>query len=135
VVIPKFFCVESPFVQHCSIEAMERLADGVRARVVLRPELTNSWGGAHGGLIATLLDASMTVAARYAIDPEGAQSVATLDLFTSFVAQAKSRLDCEAGVAHRRGSMIYMEAVARNEHGEIVAMAKGTFQALSGARR
>ncbi len=74
----KFFCVRSPFVDLCSLEEVERLPDGVRSRVVLRPELMNSWGGAHGGLIATLLDASMTVAARYAVDPEGQQAVATV---------------------------------------------------------
>jgi acyl-coenzyme A thioesterase PaaI-like protein len=44
-----------------------RLEDDVRSRVRPRPELTNSWGGAHGGLIVTLLDASMTVAARYSL--------------------------------------------------------------------
>jgi uncharacterized protein (TIGR00369 family) len=133
--LPKFFCVESPFIEHCSIEALERLPDGVRARVTLRQELTNSWGGAHGGLIATLLDASMTVAARYALDTQGLQSVATMELFMSFIAQAKSRLECEAKIVHRRGSTLYMEAVARNEDMEIVAMAKGTFHALSAVRR
>ena len=128
----KFFCVDSPFVGHCSIEEAGRTADGVRSRVRLRPELANSWGGAHGGLIATLLDASMTVAARYALDPEGAAGVATVDLYTTFIGQAKTELTCEAHVTAQRGSMLYLEGVARNEDGELVARSAGTFKALSG---
>jgi uncharacterized protein (TIGR00369 family) len=128
--MPKFFCVDSPFVEHCSIEAGERLADGVRAHVSLRPELTNSWGGAHGGLIATLLDASMTVAARYAVDPEGRQDVATVDLCATFIGHSKATVTCEARVTSRRGSMLYLEAQATNEDGALVARAIATFKAI-----
>src|SRR5690606_16355444 len=81
--MPDFFCVDSPFAAHCALEAIERLPDGVRSRVVLRPQLSNSWGGAHGGLIATLLDASMTVAARFAVHPEGTVPTSTTDLSVS----------------------------------------------------
>ena len=129
----KFFCVESPFVAHCFIEAGERLPNGVRARVALRPELTNSWGGAHGGLIATLLDASMTVAARYAVDPEGARGVATIDLCTTFIGQAKIALTCEARLTGRRGSLLYLEAEARSEDGELVARAVATYKVIGKA--
>jgi uncharacterized protein (TIGR00369 family) len=126
----KFFCVESPFVEHCFLEAGERLPDGVRSRVALRPQLKNSWGGAHGGLIATLLDASMTVAARYALDPEGRQSVATIDLAVTFIGQAKQALVCDAKVTARRGSMIYAQAQAENQDGDLVARAVATLRAM-----
>lgn len=126
----KFFCVDSPFVEHCHIEARERMPNGVRARVTLRPELTNSWGGAHGGLVATLLDASMTVAARYALHADGEQGVATIELCTTFMGQAKAHVDCEAKITHRGGSMLYLEARALNEAGGLVARAIGTFKAL-----
>jgi acyl-coenzyme A thioesterase PaaI-like protein len=128
--MPKFFCVDSPFVEYCSIEAGERLSHGVRSRVSLRPELTNSLGGAHGGLIATLLDASMTVAARYALDPEGREGVATVDLCTTFIGQAKAEATCEATVTGRRGSILYLEAQARNEDGDLIARAIATFKAV-----
>ena len=127
----KFFCVDSPFVKHCSIEEAGRLPDGVRSRVRLRPELVNSWGGAHGGLIATVLDASMTVAARYALHPEGELGVATIDLCTTFIGQAKAELTCEARVTAQRASLLYLEALARNEDGELVARGFATFKALA----
>jgi len=125
-----FFCVESPFVDHCFIEAVDRIPDGVRSRVRLRPELSNSLGGAHGGLITTLLDASMTVTARYALHPDGDVGTATVDLTTTFIGQAQSELVCEARLTARRGALLYLEAVARNENGELVARAVGTFKSL-----
>jgi uncharacterized protein (TIGR00369 family) len=126
----KFFCVESPFVDHCLIEAVERIPDGIRARVALRPQLMNSWGGAHGGLIATLLDASMTVAARYALNPEGKRAVASIDITLTFIGQAKEEVVSEARLTAVRGSMVYVEARANNESGELVARASGTFKAI-----
>lgn len=126
----KFFCVESPFVDLCSLEEVERLPDGVRSRVVLKPELTNSWGGAHGGLIATLLDASMTVAARYAIDPDGEQAVATVDLSVTYIGPGKVQIGCEARVTSKSGLMIYLEASARSQDGSLVARAIATSRIL-----
>lgn len=128
----KFFCIESPFVDYCFLEPVERLENGVRSRVRMRPELTNSWGGAHGGLTVTLLDASMSVSARYALDPEGKIGVATIDMSTSFIGQAREVLECEARVVNLQGSILFLEAEARNESGALVARAIGTFKALRG---
>lgn len=125
-VMANFFCVDSPFVEHCHIEAVERVANGVRSRVTLRPELMNSWGGAHGGLVAALLDASMTVAARYAVDPDGQQAVATVDLSVTFIGPGKVEIDCEAKVTGRNGAMIFLEAQARSLEGGLVARAVAT---------
>ncbi len=126
----KFFCVESPFVDHCFLEEEARLEDGVRSRVRLRPELTNSWGGAHGGLIVTLLDASMTVAARYMLDRDGKSGVATIDLTTTFIGQAKLILTCEASITAMHGSTLFGEAKALNEEGGLVARAVATLRAI-----
>jgi uncharacterized protein (TIGR00369 family) len=126
----KFFCVESPFVDLCSLEEVERMPDGVRSRVVLKPELTNSWGSAHGGLIATLLDASMTVAARYAVDPDGQQVVATVDLSVTYIGPGKAQIDCEARVTGRSGPMVYVEAKAFGADGRLVARAVATSRVI-----
>lgn len=126
----RFFCVESPFVDHCFLEEGERLDNGVRAFIRLRPELTNSWGGAHGGLTTTLLDASMSVAARYALAADGSRNVATIDMATTFIGKASKLLTCEAYVTSVKGRTVFTEAKARNEEQEIVARATGTFRAI-----
>lgn len=104
----------------------------MRSRVVLKLELTNSWGGAHGGLIATLLDASMTVAARYADDPEGRQAVATVDLSVTYIGPGKVQIDCEARVTGKSGPMIYLEAKAVSQDGSLVARAVATSRVIGG---
>ena len=126
----KFFCVESPFVEHCALSEVERLPDGVRSRVILKTELTNSWGCAHGGLIATLLDASMTVAARYAIDPDGKQVVATVDLAVTYIDAGKGSIDCEARVTSKSRAMVYVQALAWGGDGNLVARAIATSRVI-----
>lgn len=126
----KFFNVTSPFVAHCFLEEVDKATDIVRSKVVLRPELMNSWGGAHGGLIVTLLDATMTIAARYAVDPEGQKGVATIDLSTTFIGQAKAQLNCTAKVTAVRGASVFAEATIENESGELVARGVATLRAM-----
>jgi uncharacterized protein (TIGR00369 family) len=132
--MPAFFCVDSPFVEHCFLEAQERLADGVRAHVMLRPELGNSWGGAHGGLMATLMDASMTVAARYAASEDGSLPCATTDLSISFIGRAAREVVCEARVVSHRASTVHAEARCWNEDGGLIARAVATFRVTGAAR-
>lgn len=128
---PAFFGIESPFVAHCAIESVDRGVDGVRARLVVKPELTNSMGGAHGGAIATLVDAAMIAAARFSLDPEGQRPVGTVDLSISYIGQARGSLDCEARVVARRGNTFFAEALVRDEAGEPVARAVSTLRAAA----
>jgi acyl-coenzyme A thioesterase PaaI-like protein len=87
-------------------------------------------GWPHGGLIATLLDASMTVAARYTFDPDGSIDVATIDLTISFIGHAKETLLCDAKVTARRGSTVYAQAQAVNETGDLVASSVTTLRVI-----
>jgi uncharacterized protein (TIGR00369 family) len=125
-----FFNIPSPFVEHCSIESLEKIPDGVRTRLKLRPELSNSLGSAHGGVIATLLDASMVAAGRFAVAPDGSQPVSTVDLSISFIAPARSLIECEARVTARQNRTLYVEAMAWNEDKQPVARAIATMRIL-----
>ena len=129
-----FFGLTSPFVEHCSITEVGRTDEGFRTRVELQPKLTNSFGGAHGGLIATLLDATMTAAARHAAHPEGRDPVATVDLSVSYIGQAKSVIDCVGKLTARQGRTLYMESSAWNEDGALIARSTSKMRILSGAK-
>jgi uncharacterized protein (TIGR00369 family) len=129
-----FFGLNSPFVDHCFITEIERSGNGFRARIELRSELTNSFGGAHGGVIATLLDGTMTAAARYATHPDGLYPVGTVDLSISYIGQAKSIIDCLAKLTARQGRTLYMEGSAWNEENALIARATSTMRMLSIAK-
>jgi uncharacterized protein (TIGR00369 family) len=126
-----FFGIDSPFVAHCAIEGVDKGPEGVRARLVVGPELTNSMGGAHGGAIATLLDSAMVAAARFFLDPEGQRPVGTVDLSVSFIGKARGSLDCRARVVARRGSTLFAEALVQDEAGAIVARGVATLRAAA----
>jgi uncharacterized protein (TIGR00369 family) len=128
---PTFFGIDSPFVAHCAIEDVDKGPEGVRARLVVGPELTNSMGGAHGGAVATLIDAAMVAAARFFLDPEGQRPVGTVDLSISYIGQARGSLDCRARVIARRGSTIFAEALVQDEAGEAVARGVATLRAAA----
>ena len=55
---------DRPFANHLGIERVHN--DEGRALIALdvKPELRNSWKATHGGVIMTLLDSAMSLAAR-----------------------------------------------------------------------
>ena len=121
--------VRIPFVEHLGIELIEQSKE--RASVVLhkRPELLNSWGSAHGGVIMTMLDYVMSAAVRgyYAND----NSVLTVDLSLGFMnASVSDRILAEGKVLHSGKSTAFCEAEARDETGKLLAKALGTFKLL-----
>lgn len=97
------------------------------AEVVLpfRPELTNSTGVLHGGMLMSTLDFAMSAAAR-GDDPDG-WIVATIDMTTSFVAGGRGELTIRARTLRAGRSIVFCEAEARDEAGELVAKASGSF--------
>jgi uncharacterized protein (TIGR00369 family) len=122
----KFFGIEIPFAQQVGAHGVESGGGRAVATVEVRPELTNSRGNAHGGLLVTLLDITMGSAAR-SLDPE-TTAVITVSINTNFLLAARGRITFEARVLHAGRSLATCECDARNEAGELVAKSTGTFQ-------
>nr|MCU0898374.1 PaaI family thioesterase [Burkholderiales bacterium] len=61
---PPLSRVRVPFVEHLGIRLVEQ--SKARAAIALdkRPELLNSWGATHGGVVMTMLDYVMSAAVR-----------------------------------------------------------------------
>ena len=121
--------VRIPFVEHLGIRLIDQSKD--RAAIVLdrRPELLNSWGSAHGGVIMTMLDYVMGAAVRghYGIDA----SVLTIDLSVGFMSAGMGEhIKAEGRVLHSGKSTAFCEAEARDEEGKLLAKAIGTFKLL-----
>lgn len=118
-----------PFVEHLGIRLVEQSA--ARATIALdkRPELLNSWGATHGGVIMTMLDYVMSAAVRghYGAD----NSVLTVDLSLGFMKAAfTDQMTAVGRVLHRGRSTAFCEAEAHDETGHLLAKAIGTFKLL-----
>ena len=123
------FLKKIPFSEHLGIK-VDSLEKGVaRLSMTIRPEFMTSWGTAHGGSILALLDITLSMTARTLYDPP--RSMMTIDLSTQFIGTATGLLRTEGRVMKAGQSTIFCEGEARDEKGELVAKAIGTFRAIS----
>jgi uncharacterized protein (TIGR00369 family) len=96
--------------------------------LALKPEHTNTWDVAHGGVLLTLMDVAMAVAARSG-DP-GDRSVVTIEMKNNFMQAATGILRVKADTVRHTATMAFCEAKLYNDQGEICCMATGTFKYL-----
>ncbi len=116
-----------PFAKHLGlvIESMEPGATRMSCR--LQDHMMNSWGTAHGGVIMTMLDVCLCMAAR-TLHPDSA-GVMTIDMSTAFIDAGRDPLQVEARVLRNGRSLIFVEGEVRNTDGGLVAKAQGTVRA------
>lgn len=113
-----------PFVGHLGIEVEEIGHGTARLSVEIRPEQTNSFGSAHGGLIMSLMDVALCTAAR-SQHPDSI-GVITIDLAFSFIGAGKGRMLVDARVLKPGRNTVFTEGEVKNEDGSLVAKAIGT---------
>lgn len=120
--------INSPFVTELGFELIS-MADGkAELAVNLKPQHMNSWQVMHGGIVMTLLDASMARAAR-SMDAD-ATSAVTIEMKTSFFqpgGTVNSRMLGVGRVLHRSKTLYYCEGEIWNKD-ILVAKAMGTFK-------
>lgn len=113
-----------PFIDLIGLETVALEHGIARLALKLRPELLNSFGTAHGGVLMTLLDVAMCQAAR--TQHPDSQGVMTIDMSTSFMAAGQGRLLAEGRVLKPGRATIFAEGEIRNEDGALVAKSLGT---------
>lgn len=121
-----YFGMEVPFLDHLGIIHEKIAEDQVRITLNLREEMLNSFDVAHGGIVMTLLDVSMAMAARVKLNHK--EGIMTVDMSTSFIRSVKNKVIVEGKVLQTGKSMQFCEANAYDEHGQIIAKAIGTFK-------
>ena len=114
-----------PFASHLGVELLERGDGRARLRLALRPELMNSFDAPHGGVVMTLLDIAMAVAARTR-DPESIGAI-TIEMKTSFLGPGNGTLIVDGVCLHLGKSIAFCEARAHDVEGKLAATASGTF--------
>ncbi|MEO6291621.1 MAG: PaaI family thioesterase [Burkholderiaceae bacterium] len=97
-----------------------------RLRMPMRPEFTNLFDSAHGGVLMTLLDTAMASAA---VSSTGFRSSAvTLSMSVNFLQAGKGTLTIEGRRTGGGRSVCYCEGVVFDEQGKALARAIGTFK-------
>jgi uncharacterized protein (TIGR00369 family) len=94
----------------------------------IKPAFRNSWKAAHGGVIMTMLDSAMSLAARLHLHgaPGG---VLTIEMNAKFISPGMGdRLSAEGKVIGGGRSILFCEAEVRDEAGGIVAKGMGTLK-------
>ena len=114
-----------PFIQLLKLATDELGHGSAKLSLPVEPQLTNSMGSVHGGVIMSLLDVALCTAAR-TLHPDSV-GVITIDMSTSFIGGGKGmRLYAESRVLRDGRSMIFVEGEAKNDDGSLVAKAIGT---------
>ena len=121
-----------PFLDHCHIQRPEPADGKCVAWIEPLPELMNSRGMAHGGLVMTLMDAAMGGACRSS-QPEGT-SVVTIDMQSQFIAPARGRVEARAEVIRASRTLIFADCQVFGGDGELVARATGVFRPVDRER-
>jgi len=122
---------EIPFIHHLGAR-VSRMDNGhAMLHLPLKPEFTNSWGHAHGGLVMTLLDSVMGLAVRSHLGTAARNQIVTVQMNTHFIRSATAGIGVTGRVIDHTFTMIFCEASAHDEDGRLLAYGTGTFKALS----
>jgi uncharacterized protein (TIGR00369 family) len=127
---PLPFPVKVPFVEHLGFELHSHGEGRSLLRIDLDAAHLNTWDVAHGGVVMTMLDVAMAIAAR-SVSVNG-QGVATVEMKTSFLRPAEHRLRAEGRVLHQTATLAFCEAQLFDDHEHLCATASGTFKYLRG---
>jgi uncharacterized protein (TIGR00369 family) len=117
-----------PFLKLLGVRCLSAEMGKGEILLALKPEHTNTWDVAHGGVLLTLMDVAMAVAARSG-DPSD-RSVVTIEMKNNFMQAANGILRVKADTVRRTATMAFCEAKLYNDPGEICCMATGTFKYL-----
>lgn len=119
-----------PFAELLGVRIAHREPGLARVELDTRTELMNSHGAAHGGVVMTLADIALAVAAM-TLDPTSRGAV-TIELKVSFLSPGTGRLVAEGRCLRAGKSLSFSEGEVRDGEGKMVAKALGTFRLKHG---
>jgi uncharacterized protein (TIGR00369 family) len=118
--------LDVPFLRLLGVQIV-KMSDGIgEIELVIEEKHTNSWSVAHGGVLLTLVDAAMAIAARSADAND--RSVVTIELKNSFMQAAQGQVKVIGKVVHQSTTMAFCEARVFDENDKLCCLATGTFK-------
>ena len=118
--------LDVPFLKLLGVRCLRAELGEGEVVLSLKPEHNNSWDVAHGGVLLTLMDVGMAVAAR-ASDQAG-RGVVTIELKANFMQAAQGIIRVAAKTVHASPTMAFVEAKLFDERDRICCMGSATFK-------
>jgi uncharacterized domain 1 len=119
----------SPFIKFLGVEIVQQSDNRVETRLPSQGVLENRKGDIHGGVLATLLDTTLGLAARGDVDVQAA--ISTLSLTVNYLRPARGDLLCKASCLQKGRSIRFVEGQVTDKQGEVVATAVATFKVFT----
>jgi acyl-CoA thioesterase len=120
-----------PFGWQIGLRYIERAPGRVTAMIDVDPAHHNPGGVAHGGVMFTLADSAMGAATFTLLEP--GQRCTTAELKLNYIAPIiKGKVTATATVVSKRRRLAVVTAEVRDENGELVGLAQGTFAIIRG---
>jgi uncharacterized protein (TIGR00369 family) len=122
------YCRHNAFVDLLGFE-FETHEDGVVCySLKIQPKHLATPGFTHGGVLTTLLDATMGAGALTLVADDG-QVVSTIEMQVNFIqaVHLNDLIICRSKVIRKGKKVIFMAAEIRNEHNQLIAVSNGSF--------
>jgi uncharacterized protein (TIGR00369 family) len=123
-----YFGLTIPFMHFIGLVPESIAPAYARTSLPWRADLTNSRGDVHGGTLMSVLDFTLSAAARGSAD--GTEGMATIDMNTSFLSPGTGDLVIEARCLRKGASIAFCEGEVRRADGELVARATATIKII-----
>jgi acyl-CoA thioesterase len=131
------FAKNFPFFDLIGFSLIDFGPKWAKTQIALRPELQNANGVMHGGVIASLIDASITQAMlmtdeyQQVRDTKG--SMTSVDLRVKYLRPlARGTASCDARIIHLGRRVGHATAVVTNEDGKEIALGDSTIMITLG---
>lgn len=117
-----------PFYEHLGLELKTLEAGRCVIELPYARHFGNSRGEVHGGITASLLDATLSQAVRSTL--EGPTNVATISMTVNYLGAAHGVLTCTGAVVRGGRSVAFAEGEVIDERGQAVCRAVATYRIL-----
>ncbi len=118
--------LDVPFLKLLGVRCLRAELGEGEVVLALKPEHNNSWEVAHGGVLLTLMDVGMAVAARAA--DEAGRGVVTIELKANFMQAAEGVVRVAAKTVHMTPTLVFVEAKLYDERDRVCCMGSATFK-------
>ena len=117
-----FFGLEVPFMEYIGLEPVSIEPGIVRTKLRMRPELSNSRGHGHGGVLMSALDFTLASVARS--NNPFKIGVSTIEMTTHFLSAATTDLIIEARILREGRRISFCEGDVVDAEGKIICTAR-----------